>query len=111
MGANDRHPGGARVRSRVRPGNRVAVEIRRDPANSATRESTDLIGIRARRAPQIRSSGSGIGAQKDRHQYDGFGAPNGSKAYSYARFQELLLVNDARLAPAVAHGSMVFLME
>ena len=45
--------------------------------------------------------------QKDRYQYDGSGAPNGFKAYSYARLQKLLLVNDARLAPAVAHGSMV----
>ena len=40
---------------------------------------------------QIRSSDSGIGAQKDRYQYDGSGAPDGSEAYSHARFSILAI--------------------
>ena len=47
--------------------------------------------------------------QKDRYQYVCAGAPNGFKAYKYARLRKLLLVSDARLALAVAHGSMHYI--
>ena len=99
------------MRSRVRPGNRVAVEIRRDPAKSATPESLVLSSGFARGPPQIRSSDSGIGAQKDRYQYDGSGAPDGSEAYSHARLYSNAAASDGCEACALAHRSMHYIRE